>query len=259
MAAIGLGVYYETSRITPLIGLGYRLGWPGYAVIFFGASISLLSQEPWAFASFISIAVLLPMVMILQLPIGNESFASWIATAAMGGYVGISVFAAIALRQEAGVLDAEWANEVGIYFSVSDQSYALGMAWVAIAIIAAWLSDTFALLVGRTMGRTPLIPHISPKKTLEGALGGVLGAVIGIIALTQLLGIPDVSVAQAIIIGVILSIVGVGGDLSESFLKRCGGVKDSGTLIPGHGGIFDRVDSLLPIFLVTWTIVRILH
>lgn len=259
MAAIGLGVYYETSRITPLIGLGYRLEWPGYVVIFLGASISLLSQEPWSFASFISIAVLLPTVMILQLPVSSESFAAWITTAAVGAYVGIAVFAAIALRQEAGILDAEWANDVGTYFSVSDDSYALGMAWTAIAIVVAWLSDTFALLVGRTMGRTPLIPHISPKKTLEGAVGGVLGAVIGTVTLTLLLGIPDVSVAQAIVIGVVLSIVGVGGDLSESFIKRCGGVKDSGTLIPGHGGIFDRVDALLPIFLVTWVIVRILQ
>ncbi|HEV2128247.1 MAG TPA: phosphatidate cytidylyltransferase [Thermomicrobiales bacterium] len=259
MAAIGLGVYYETSRITPLIGLGYRLEWPGYVVIFLGASISLLSQEPWSFASFISIAVLLPTVMILQLPVSSESFAAWITTAAVGAYVGIAVFAAIALRQEAGILDAEWANDVGTYFSVSDDSYALGMAWTAIAIVVAWLSDTFAFLVGHTMGRTPLIPHISPKKTLEGAVGGVLGAVIGTVTLTLLLGIPDVSVAQAIVIGVVLSIVGVGGDLSESFIKRCGGVKDSGTLIPGHGGIFDRVDALLPIFLVTWVIVRILQ
>ncbi|HEV2128817.1 MAG TPA: phosphatidate cytidylyltransferase [Thermomicrobiales bacterium] len=259
MTAIGLGVYYETSRITPMIGLGYPLGWPGYAVIFLGASVSLLSQEPWSFALFVSMAVILPAVMILRLPISNESFASWIATAAMGAYVGIAVYAAIALRQEIGILEVDWANDLGAWFSLSDESRALGMAWTAIAIIATWLGDTFALLVGRSMGRTPLIPHISPRKTLEGAVGGILGAVIGTVALTLLFGIPDITGAQAVIIGVVLSVVGVLGDLTESFIKRSGGVKDSGTLIPGHGGVFDRVDAMLPIFLVTWVIVRILH
>ena len=259
MTAIGLGVYYETSRITPSIGLGYQLGWPGYVVIFLGATISLMSREPWAFAVFISIAVLLPGVMILNMPISNESFASWIGTAALGAYVGISIFAAIALRQEVGRLDVAWADNVGEYFSLSRDSYALGMAWTAIAIIATWLGDTFALLVGRTFGRTPLIPHLSPRKTLEGAIGGILGAAAGTVALTILLGIPDLTIATALLVGVILSIVGIVGDLTESFIKRSGGVKDSGTVIPGHGGVFDRVDSMLPIMLVTWVIVRILH
>lgn len=259
MTAVGVGAYFEAAQITPRIGLGYHLGWPGYAVIFLGASVSLLSQEPWSFALFVSLAVLLPAAMILRMPINNESFGSWIATAALGAYIGIAVFAAIALRQEAGVLEVDWANDVGEYFSLGDDSHALGMAWAAIAIIATWLSDTFALLVGRSLGRTPLIPHISPKKTLEGAVGGILGAVVGTVALALLLGIPDITVPQAMMIGVVLSIVGVLGDLTESFIKRSGGVKDSGTLIPGHGGMFDRVDAMLPIFLVTWVIVRILH
>lgn len=259
MAAIGLGVYHEASRITPLVGLGYRLGWPGYAVVFLGASLALVSPEPWTFALLAVSALLLPSVMILQLPISNDSFATWIATIALSFYASLPIYAAIALRHEIGELEAGWANDLGDYFSLADETYALGMAWIMTAIVATWLSDTFALFIGRSLGRTPLIPHLSPKKTLEGAVGGVLGAVIGTVAFTILLGIPDISVPVAVLIGAVLAVVGILGDLTESFLKRSGGVKDSGTIIPGHGGIFDRVDAMLPIMLVTWVIVRALY
>lgn len=259
MAAIGLGVYHETSRITPLIGLGYQLGWPGYATVFAAASLALLTREAWGTVVFTVAAILLPSVMILQMPVSNESFASWIASMAMGAYVGFAVYAAIALRHEIGDLEVGWANEIGAYFSMTDVSYAVGMAWLAVAITATWLSDTFALFVGRSFGRTPLMPHISPKKTFEGAAGGVVGAVVGTVGLTILLGIPDVTVPMATLIGAVLAVVGIVGDLTESFIKRSGGVKDSGTLIPGHGGIFDRVDAMLPIMLVTWMIVRLLY
>lgn len=259
IAAIGLGAYYELSRITPLIGLGFKLAWPGYAVIFAAASIALLSREPWAVALFAALAVLLPVLMIFRLPINVESFSSWIATMAAGVYIGFPAFAAITLRQSVGDLEVGWASDLGAFFSLSDESRALGMAWTMVAIAATWLSDTFALFVGRSLGRTPLIPHISPKKTLEGAVGGVLGSVIATVGLTLLLGLPDVSIPMALLIGALLAVVGICGDLMESFIKRSGGVKDSGTLIPGHGGIFDRVDALWPTLLVTWVVVQFIY
>ena len=259
MAAICFGVYYELSRISPQIGLGFQLDWPGYAAIFSASSIALLWRDPWALPAFVTIAVLLPAALIFRVPPDAESFSSWIATLAGGIYVGIPVFAAIALRREVGVLEMNWASDLGELFTVAGESTGLGMGWCMVAIGATWLSDSSALLVGRAFGRTPLIPHISPKKTLEGAAGGILGAVVATVALVIVLGIPEVSIPLAIVIGVVLGLVGIGGDLMESFIKRCGGVKDSGTLIPGHGGIFDRVDSLLPTFLVTWVIMRIIY
>lgn len=259
LAAIGLGVYYELSRMTPHIGLGYRLGWQGYGVIFAGASLALLSREPWALAAMCAIAILLPATRIFEVPIGADGFASWVATIAGGAYIGLPVFAAISLRREFGSLEVDWADDLGAWFTMGSDTNALGMAWTMIAILATWLADTFALFVGRSLGRTPLSPHISPKKTLEGAVGGVLGAVIAVVALTALLGVPDVPIPLAIVIGVVLAVVGILGDLMESFIKRCAGVKDSGTIIPGHGGLFDRVDALLPALLVTWVIVRALY
>lgn len=258
-AAIGIGVYYETARITPLIGLGYRPGWPGYAVVIAGASIALLTREPWGIVLFASLVALLPTLLIFRMPISAESFSTWIATIGTGAYVGLPVFAAISLRQSAGVLDVGWATDLGTWFTATGDSRALGMAWTMVAVTATWLSDTAALFVGRSLGRTPLSPHISPRKTLEGAAGGVLGAVITTVVLVPVLGIPNVAMPLAVGIGVILAVVGIAGDLMESFIKRCAGVKDSGTLIPGHGGVFDRVDALLPVLLVTWVMVRIIY
>jgi CDP-diglyceride synthetase len=259
IAAIGLGAYFELSRITPLIGLGFRLGWPGYVVIFAGASIALLSRDPWSTSLMVALSILLPSLMIFRLPISAESFSSWIATLGAGAYIGLPVFAAVTLRRDIGDLDIGWASDLGAFFTLSGDSQSLGMGWTMVAIAATWLSDTFALLAGRSFGRTPLMPHISPKKTLEGAAGGVLGAVVATVGLTLILGLPDVSIPLAVLIGVALALVGISGDLMESFIKRCAGVKDSGTLIPGHGGIFDRVDALLPSLLVTWVIARAIY
>lgn len=256
IAAIGLGVYYELARITPRIGLGYHLGWPGYGVVFAGAALALLSLDPWSIAAMAAIAILLPTLMIFRMEISSESFSTWIATLAAGAYIGFPVFAAVALRQATGDLDVSWASDVGETVSTGESSTALGMAWTMLAILVTWLADTFALFVGRAIGRTPLIPHISPKKTLEGAIGGFLGGVAAVVVLTVLLGIPDISMPLAIGIGALLAAVGICGDLLESFIKRSAGVKDSGTLIPGHGGIFDRVDALLPTFLVAWVLLH---
>lgn len=256
IAAIGLGVYYELARMTPRIGLGYHLGWPGYGVVFAGAALALLSLDPWSIAAMAAIAILLPTLMIFRMEISSESFSTWIATLAAGAYIGFPVFAAVALRQATGDLDVSWASDVGETVSTGESSTALGMAWTMLAILVTWLADTFALFVGRAIGRTPLIPHISPKKTLEGAIGGFLGGVAAVVVLTVLLGIPDISMPLAIGIGALLAAVGICGDLLESFIKRSAGVKDSGTLIPGHGGIFDRVDALLPTFLVAWVLLH---
>lgn len=110
------------------------------------------------------------------------------------------------------------------------------------AIAAAVVSDVGAYFAGRFFGKHPFFPQISPKKTIEGALGGFLLAT-GILALTgPLVGIP---LPHALILGTLLAIGAPAGDLAESLLKRDAGVKDAGDLIPGHGGILDRFDSFL--------------
>jgi phosphatidate cytidylyltransferase len=111
-----------------------------------------------------------------------------------------------------------------------------------LAIIMA--SDTAAFFVGHAVGRHRLAPAVSPGKTLEGALGGVFGGVAGALAV-RAYGLPAIPLTDAVGLGVLVSITGIVGDLDESLLKRWAGVKDSGTLFPGHGGMLDRLDSLL--------------
>ncbi|MCZ6799371.1 MAG: phosphatidate cytidylyltransferase [Nitrospirae bacterium] len=119
-----------------------------------------------------------------------------------------------------------------------------GVALVFFVIIVTWLSDTGGFFVGKTLGKHPLAPTLSPKKTVEGLLGGVLFSVIGA-TISQFTFVPFFSVGQCIMLGVGLALLGALGDLAESAIKRSVSVKDSGTIIPGHGGVLDRVDSLL--------------
>lgn len=100
------------------------------------------------------------------------------------------------------------------------------------------------LLCGDLVGKHPLLPSISPKKTVEGVLGGLVLAV-GVAFLAQQWFTSELSLADAVILGVLLTIAGLLGDLFESMIKRRTGVKDSGGILPGHGGMLDRLDSLL--------------
>jgi phosphatidate cytidylyltransferase len=105
-------------------------------------------------------------------------------------------------------------------------------------------ADSFAFFVGHALGRRRLAPVVSPGKSVEGALGGLLGGVAGAFAVRQL-GLPELAAWHTAGLGLAVAAMGIVGDLDESLLKRWAGVKDSGTLFPGHGGMLDRLDSLL--------------
>lgn len=119
---------------------------------------------------------------------------------------------------------------------------ASGAAYTLLLVVAVWASDSAAMLGGRSFGRRKLAPAISPKKTWEGAVSGLAGAVAGALAVAWPLDLP-LGVAAAA--GVVVAVAGLLGDLAESALKRSAGVKDTGALLPGHGGILDRFDAML--------------
>ena len=106
------------------------------------------------------------------------------------------------------------------------------------------MSDTAQYYTGRAFGRRPLAPAISPKKTIEGAIGGFIAAPL-FLAIVGAWWLPAVPVGLRVVLGMAIVAVGIAGDLFESMLKRSAGVKDSSALIPGHGGILDRIDALL--------------
>ncbi len=118
-------------------------------------------------------------------------------------------------------------------------------AWrIAMLLGIVMFSDTFAFFVGHALGRRRLAPTISPGKTVEGAVGGIVGGVIGALAVRSW-GLPLLPFSHVVVLGGLAAAFGIAGDLFESLLKRWAGVKDSGSLFPGHGGMLDRLDSLL--------------
>lgn len=117
--------------------------------------------------------------------------------------------------------------------------------WItASAFILVWAADTLAYYVGRSWGRRPLFPSVSPKKTWEGLLAGMVGAVLAAVAL-KIWALPRLPWAIWVVFALLAGFVAPLGDLAESRMKRSVGVKDSGTMLPGHGGMLDRVDALI--------------
>ncbi len=117
-----------------------------------------------------------------------------------------------------------------------------GARWVVLVFVLTWAYDTGAYFAGRSRGRRPFMKHISAKKTVEGVIGGLVASTLAALVAIPLLGIRW---WQALLLGALTGIVAQTGDLIESMMKRQSGVKDSGSIIPGHGGLLDRIDSLL--------------
>lgn len=120
----------------------------------------------------------------------------------------------------------------------------LGTAWVLLALTVTWLGDTGAYAAGRMFGRHKLYEAVSPKKTWEGAIGGLFASV-GSALVAHAWYLPELTIQDAVFIAVPASALGLAGDLCESLIKRSVGVKDSGKILPGHGGMLDRVDALM--------------
>jgi phosphatidate cytidylyltransferase len=116
--------------------------------------------------------------------------------------------------------------------------------WLVFVMTTVWAGDTFAYFAGRALGRRPLHPLVSPKKTVEGAIGGLLGSGAGGVLTVILLDLP-MELPPALGLALLAGAVAQAGDLAESLLKRSAGIKDSGALLPGHGGMLDRIDGLL--------------
>lgn len=264
MLFIGLVGYHEYRH------LACRVGSPpsnvGYAVI---AALALagLSRDPLVILLGVAIAVVAPFALAVfqagrfGVPgTGHEERPSlgavgWSQTAVGTLYLGLPVAGAIALRNMAGTSDRGWVNDLANASAFGWEAHPVGMGWLLTLILVTWFGDTAAYLVGRSFGKRPLMLNVSPKKTVEGSLGGLAGSAIagGLGVWIFGLGTP---VLVGALVGIALGACGQVGDLGESLLKRQAGVKDSGHLIRGHGGMLDRVDALLVVLTFGWFLVE---
>ena len=216
---------FEFYRITSVTGVP--------ALTYFGLICTVLFVLSPHFKEIFPVTQLLTLVMLISLILllfrrqKEGIFSAWAWTIAGILYVGWLFSYLVALRLEAG------------------------SEWVFLALFTIFGSDSAAFFVGRWLGKHRLAPSISPAKTWEGAIGGVFGAVIVSIIVVALFGLP-LNYWQTVVLGILISVLGQFGDLAESLLKRNMGVKESGNLMPGHGGLLDRMDSVIFTGVVTY-------
>ena len=142
-----------------------------------------------------------------------------------------------------GILTIGWV--LGYHLILLRNVESIGMHLIFLLCGTVWCSDTGAYLVGRTFGKHKLGTPVSPRKTVEGTIGGLVVGTLTSFVLSMILLKGTLSWGNAVFIGLLLSVLGQLGDLSASLMKRTAGVKDSGDVIPGHGGFLDRCDSLI--------------
>ena len=227
VAIIGIREFYQLvsasgARPLPWVGIVWALALIGLAVAYGG----------WTMSPVVGGGALVALIAALTRDRSRAALNDWAFTAAGALYLGLPLSWAMLLRQ-------------------GDQ----GTEWLLLAVLATFATDTSAFVVGRPLGRHQLAPTLSPGKSWEGALGGVLGGAGVTVALVYLLGVPFV-VWAVVALGAGIGVVAQLGDLAESKLKRLAGAKESGQLIPGHGGILDRLDSLVFVFPLVYYVTR---
>ncbi|HZR00321.1 MAG TPA: phosphatidate cytidylyltransferase [Chloroflexota bacterium] len=210
---------------------GFRPAWP--LALAGAAALAAAPAAPDAHLGGLAAALLVlgPGIYLLAegAPV-QRALYDWSQTTFAGLVVGWPLAQAVALRWAAG--------EARLWGTMAERGVLLAL----VALTCTWASDTVAYAVGRLVGRRPFFPLISPRKSVEGAVGGVVAPAGVGLAWAGALGWPA---AFAVVLGASVGVAAICGDLLESMLKRSVGAKDSGALIPGHGGLLDRIDGLL--------------
>ncbi len=226
-----VGMFEITAMLT---GAGFRPVVPVGIALAVTIVLDALASDVRVMPAILVLAVVGGLFWMMRRPDTSGALVDWALTVAPAIYVGGTLHYFIPLR------------------STPDGN---GLFWVLAVLVCTWTNDITAFFVGRRWGKARLAPRISPGKSVEGAIGGILGAVIVAVLLGPLLtaiystlGLSTAEVPTGVRLaglGAAIGVCGVIGDLMESFVKRQLGAKDSGDLIPGHGGILDRIDSIL--------------
>ncbi len=236
--------YREFLSFAGLIGI--RPIASGYLVLPVFALTAVFDWGSTGLLGASALAVGLPLAIAIRRATYQEQgpIIDWALSAGGTLYAGLPLAAGLSLRFSGGDVGREWLSDLATFAAGNWDAAPRGLAWTLSIILLTWLGDTGAFLVGWTWGRHALIPAVSPKKTVEGALAGVVASAVTAIIAGIAFGL-DVPWPVLGIAGLLLGALGQVGDLAESLMKREAGVKDSGTFIRGHGGVLDRIDALL--------------
>ncbi|MBF0270480.1 MAG: phosphatidate cytidylyltransferase [Magnetococcales bacterium] len=219
----------------------------------------LRMKEP--FSPVIHVPLLLAQSMVLYT--GYRGYPGWIGLELMLVLLALFAWSLVEYRPGEAVSPRAGFRFMGVVYCgvplmLLDGIRAMqhGGALICLLLFVVWATDTGAYLVGRKWGRSRIAPNISPNKTWAGFWGGTsLGTLVGWVGVLGF-GLPFTGI-QGLVLGLVLSLVGQAGDLVESVLKREAGIKDTGQLIPGHGGLLDRLDSLLFVTPVFYAYLRL--
>lgn len=251
MVALGLCGYSEYLALVDRVRVRRDrvLAATGYLAIVAMAVVALTGAGATGLFAVTALAVAAPLIVLLGNPAQTNGLTTWSLACSGALYLALPVYAAITTRALPGQVEAPWMNQWVSSLAVGWDAAPVGLAWALVAILVIWTNDSAAYLVGRVIGQRKLAPEVSPGKTVEGSLGGLVGSALagGLVFVFVGLGAGWLGA----VVGVVIGFAGQLGDLAESLLKRQAGVKDSGSLIPGHGGVLDRIDALLFAFPTT--------
>jgi phosphatidate cytidylyltransferase len=233
VAAVVAGAIVATIEVFSMLsGAGFKPVTPLGVGLAVGIVLSALATDSRVMPAILVVAMLVSLFQMMVRPDPTGALVDWALTLAPAIYVGGTMHYLIPLR------------------ALPD-----GLFWILTVLVSTWACDITAFFVGRRWGKARLAPRISPGKSVEGAIGGLVGAVLAALLLGPLLtwllsatalgAVGPIGAVRLAGLGLVIGICAIAGDLMESFIKRQCGAKDSGALIPGHGGVLDRIDSVL--------------
>jgi phosphatidate cytidylyltransferase len=231
-AVVGGAIVATFEMVSMLAGAGFRpVRWLGIGLTV-AIVLDALTGDVRVLPAILVVGMLVGLLQMMARPEPTGALVDWALTLAPAIYVGGTMHYLIALR---------WLPD--------------GLLWILLVLVCTWVCDIPAFFVGRRWGRIKLAPRLSPAKSVEGAIGGLIGAILAAIVLGPLLAQvlnltgPGLGAWPGAVrlagLGLVIGVCAIAGDLMESFIKRQCGAKDSGVLIPGHGGVLDRIDSVL--------------